>query len=102
MAQALWRVSNDRSMDDFEEFKSKIRVYSISDQCDTTGPWIRENHPDIFYITANKVFRGMYKGGDTSLVTREWVEENIVNKHGALGAIYPNYEGGDPWGKVRG
>lgn len=101
LAQALWRVEKERSATEFAAFKSKIRVFAIADQ-DETGPWIRENHPDLFYITSRLAFRGMYRGGDESLVTREWVDTHVNKGHGPLGAAYPNYDGGDPWGKVKG
>ena len=39
----------------------------------------------------------MYRGGDMSLVSAEWVEMHFRNGHGALGALYPNYNGGDIW-----
>ena len=101
LAQALWRVEQDRGKEGLAAFVRKLRVYSISDQ-DATGPWIREHHPDLFYITGKLSYRGLYRGGDTSLVTREWVEANITTGHGALGEGYPNYDGGDPWGRVKG
>jgi hypothetical protein len=31
--------------------------------------WLRQNHPDIFYITSYEALRGMYRGGDTSLLS---------------------------------
>ena len=101
LAQALWRAEQERSPEELAAFKSKIRVYAINDQ-DATGPWIKANHPDLFYITGKLTYRGLYRGGDSSLVTREWVETNIVKGHGPLGAAYPNYDGGDPWGSVKG
>src|SRR6185436_10007421 len=36
----------------------------------------------------NAVFRGMFKDGDTSTLTRAWSGAHIVNGHGALGALY--------------
>ncbi len=101
LAQALWRVGHDRGQDGLHRFVDRLRVHAIGDQ-DDTGPWIKENHPDLLYITNGQVFRGMYKDGDTSLVTRDWVRRNVTVGHGALGAAYPNYDGGDPWGRVRG
>lgn len=101
LAQALWKVEQTRSAEELAAFKSKIRVHAITDQ-DNTAKWIREKHPDLFYITDHKAFRGLYKGGDASLVTPKWVDEHVNNNHGPLGAAYPNYDGGDPWGRVRG
>lgn len=101
LAQALWRVGKERSPREQVEFRSKLRVYAISDQ-DRTGPWIRARFPDLFYITSKLAFRGMYRGGDESLVTREWVDTHVNQGHGPLGEAYPNYDGGDPWGRVKG
>jgi lysophospholipase L1-like esterase len=100
LAQALWQVAHERSPDELAAFKSKLRVFAIHDQ-DSTGPWIKQTHLDLFYITAYHGYRGMYRDGDTALVTRDWVRAH-VNGHGPLGNLYPNYDGGDPWGNVRG
>lgn len=101
LAQALWSVKSSRTKEEFAFFCSKIRVYAIADQYDEAGPWIRENCPDVFYIKSGKSFRGMYRGGDESLMKCEWVREHIWN-HGALGDAYPEYHGGDIWGDVAG
>lgn len=101
LAQALWRVSAERSEAEVRRFASRLRVHAIADQ-DDTAPWIRERFPDLLYITNRHVFRGMYKGGDQSLVTRDWVRRYVTEGHGPLGAAYPNYDGGDPWGQVKG
>ena len=104
LAQALWRVRRDRTPEELSRFVSKLRVHAIGDQ-DSTGPWIREQFPGLFMITQRRAYRGMYRGGDASLVSSEWVETNI-HGHGALGDLYPNYRGGDIWsgtlGPVRG
>jgi hypothetical protein len=90
--------------EELSRFVAKLRVHAIGDQ-DSTGPWIREEFPGLFVITQRRAYRGMYRGGDASLVSSEWVEENI-HRHGALGYLYPNYRGGDIWsgtlGPVRG
>lgn len=101
LAQALWRVSNERTPEEAAKFKAQLRVFAINDQ-DDGGPWIRKNHPDVFYILSHLVQRGMYRDGDATLVTREWVDAHVRTGHGPLGAAYPNYQGGDPWGKVLG
>lgn len=97
LAQALWRIKNDRSQEAYETFVSKIRIYDIADQ-DGIFPQIREHFPGLWYIL-NKapegqdkrkaVFRGMYLGGDESLTSREWFEANVLEDHGPLGARYP-------------
>jgi Protein of unknown function (DUF1593) len=101
LAQALWKIEQTRPADAVRKFESKIRVYATYDQ-DGTGKWIAEHHPGVFYITSSDTVRGMYRNGDTSLCSPEWVESHVRNGHGALGAAYPNYHGGDPWGKVYG
>jgi hypothetical protein len=104
LAQALWRVRWDRSPEELGRFLAKLRVHSIGDQ-DSTGPWIREQFPDLFTIVQRRAYRGMYRGGDTTLVSSAWVKENI-HGHGPLGDLYPDYNGGDIWsstlGRVRG
>jgi len=97
LAQALWRVRQDRDESGLAEFLRKIRVHDIADQ-DGIQPWIFENFPDLFYVLdrasqgADKrtsVFRGMYLGGDESLTSLKWIEEHIHRGHGPLGALYP-------------
>ena len=106
LAQALWRVKQDRTPEQARRFVSNLRVYAIGHQ-DDTGPWIMSNFPDLFYILANadpgdvlgkppsridkrlSVYRGMYLGGDESLTSREWIDENVRVNHGPLGALYP-------------
>lgn len=97
LAQALHDVREQRTPERLRAFLSGIRVHSISDQ-DTTGPWIRKEFPTLYYIHRTFGYRGMYRGGDTRLVNSEWVETHIRQGHGALGALYPNYRGGDIWG----
>lgn len=97
LAQALWRVQEDRSPEELERFIRKLRIHDIAHQ-DNTGPWIVENFPGLFYVL-NKapngadrreaVFRGMYLGGDESLTSREWIDTHIRQGHGPLGALYP-------------
>ncbi len=104
LAQALWRVRQDRSPEDLDRFVAKIRVHSIGDQ-DSTGPWIRDQFPGLYTVTQRRAYRGMYRGGDPELVSSEWVREHI-HGHGPLGDLYPDYDGGDIWsrtlGRVRG
>ena len=49
LAQALWKIKKTMSPDEAGKLFKKLRVYTISDQ-DDSGPWIRKNFPDIFYI----------------------------------------------------
>lgn len=96
LAQALWKVKHTRSNSQFNSFVSKIRVYSVDDQ-DDCGYWIRENVTNLFFVLSksrddnrlNGVYRGMYLGGDESLTSKVWVNTNVRNNHGQLGALYP-------------
>lgn len=96
LAQALWKVRETRSADELADFVAKVRVNSVGDQ-DSTGKWIKQNFAGLWYRTFSYGIRGMYRFGDTSLSSSEWVEENVRQGHGALGATYPNYRGGDIW-----
>jgi hypothetical protein len=108
LAQALWKVSKTRSKEALIKFVSKLRVYTISDQ-DDSGPWIRKEFPDLFYIVSpgfssggayhhatwsgisGDYFHARCAGADFTLVTNEWLDKNI-RKKGALGAEYPRWE----------
>ena len=108
LGQALWRVRAERSPEEVAEFVSKLRVYAISDQ-DPTGPVIRENFPDLFYVVTpganagggfhhatwiaigGDKFHGRFGGADFELVTNEWLDRNVRN-HGPLGKVYPHWE----------
>jgi hypothetical protein len=86
---------------------AKLRVYSISDQ-DDAGPWIRREFPDLFYIvqpttpTGGEYYYATWTGisgdayyrngagADSSLVTNEWLQDNIRSK-GPLGKLYPRF-----------
>jgi hypothetical protein len=97
LAQALWRVRNDRTAEGLKRFVGKLRVHAIGHQ-DDTGPWIVEQFPDLFYVLSKApekhdmregAYRGMYLGGDESLTSREWVDANVRKGRGPLGALYP-------------
>lgn len=86
--------------------RSKLRVYTISDQ-DDTGAGIRQQYPDIFYISSTHGWNqyglaawtgisgdhyyGEDAGGpDFSKVTHKWLHDNIqIEPYGK--AAYPNY-----------
>ncbi|MDZ7606419.1 MAG: DUF1593 domain-containing protein [Cyclobacteriaceae bacterium] len=105
LAQALWKVRQSRSPKELDEFVSKIRVYTISDQ-DDSGAWLRKEFPGLFYIVSpggnyrNATWSGISgepwyhfaSGADTSLVRNTWLKANIMENHGPLGAEYPMVE----------
>lgn len=96
LAQALWRVKQDRGAVGLMTFAARMRVYDIADQ-DKIADWMRKEFPGMFYILNSAppgkdkrmgTFRGMYLTGDESLTSREWIEKNVLSK-GPLGALYP-------------
>lgn len=108
LAQALWKVRATRTPEALARFVAKLRVYAISDQ-DESGPWLRQNFQGLCYIVSpgfiaggayhqatwsgisGDNFSGRFAGGDFSLVTNEWLDQNIRRK-GPLGAEYPRWE----------
>lgn len=108
LAQALWKVRKTRTAEELGSFVASLRVYAISDQ-DDSGPWLREQFPELFYIASpgfhpggayhhatwsgisGDKFHGRFSGADFQLVTNEWLDENIRSK-GPLGAEYPQWE----------
>jgi hypothetical protein len=108
LAQSLWKVRKTRSADDLKKFVAKLRVYTISDQ-DDSGPWMRQQFPDLFYVASpgthaggayhhatwsgisGDYFHGRFSGADFNLVTNEWLDKNVRRK-GPLGKEYPHWE----------
>ena len=105
LAEALWQVRATRSQQALRKFVAKLRVYTICDQ-DDTGPWIRKNFPDLFYIASpgfhdggayhsstwsgisGDEFHGRFTGAEFAIVDNPWLDEHIRAK-GPLGAQYP-------------
>jgi hypothetical protein len=106
LAQALWDVKYSRSPEELARFVAKLRVYTISDQ-DNAGRWMRITFPDLFYVVSPSsvdnreyylaTWTGIsgdrrYRNGpmiDFELVDNPWLERNIIQGHGPLGARYP-------------
>lgn len=108
LAQALWKVRKTRSAEELKKFVAKLRVYTISDQ-DDSGPWLREQFPNLFYVASpgfhpggayhhatwsgisGDYFHGRFVGADFTIVTNEWLDKNVRRK-GPLGKEYPHWE----------
>ncbi|HUV64961.1 MAG TPA: nucleoside hydrolase-like domain-containing protein [Sedimentisphaerales bacterium] len=88
LAQALWRVRHDRTTAQAADFVSKLRVYQVSWQ-DTGAVWIWEQFPELFLLQTSDGMRGMYQEGDLAYRNQTWIDNNVKNGHGALGAQYP-------------
>ncbi len=98
LAQALWKIKNTKTPDEAERLYKKLRVYTISDQ-DDSGPWIRKNFKNIFYIVTpgynytKATWLGItfpFAGADRDIVSNDWLAKNIQQGHGPLGAAYPD------------
>jgi hypothetical protein len=88
LAQAIWKVQTTRSAEELAAWKRKIRVHSIADQ-DRTAEWVKQHHPDVFWIYSRDLFRGIWQEGDQSLVSPEWLATHVLTGHGPLGLEYP-------------
>ncbi len=97
LVQALWKVKYTRTEDEYQKFISKLRVYDIQDQDRIFNNLITE-HPTLFYILSRApegidkregIYRGMYLGGNESLTSLEWLQENVIEGHGPLGELFP-------------
>lgn len=98
LAQALFKIKSTLSAAQAAKIYQKVRIYTISDQ-DDSGPWIRKNFPDIFFVVtpgysySNATWLGMSAkapGSDLESVSNEWLAHNIQQGHGPLGALYPD------------
>lgn len=93
LAQTLLHIDRTFSPEDSQRLMSRVRVYAISDQ-DDTGAWIRNNFPDVFYISSvhgwnqyglaawtgisGERYYGFDQGGpDFSKMEKSWIKENI-------------------------
>lgn len=108
LAQSLWIVRQTRTDKELQRFIAKLRVYTISDQ-DNSGPWLREQFPELFYVASpgfsaggayhhatwsgisGDFFHGRFVGADFTLVSNEWLDKNVRQK-GPLGKEYPRWE----------
>ena len=89
LAQALWKVRNDRSKEDVKRFVAKLRVYAWGHQ-DAGGLWIQENFPDLFYIVSTG---GILYSADPKLRDGQWLDTHVRFNHGPLGALCPLRKG---------
>ncbi len=96
LAQTLWRIKFDTGHLGLAAAVSKFRVYDINDQ-DGIADWMRDEFPGMHYVLAQAAegrdkregtYRGMYLTGDETLTSRQWVQQNVLEK-GPLGAMYP-------------
>lgn len=101
LAQAIWRVRQDRSVEQFETFLKRIRVYTITDQDRgyergtpfdiSSHQWMRrEFEEDLVFLWDECAWT--YQNGTGK---RNWDEyATHVQGHGHLGRMYPKYRFG--------
>lgn len=97
LAQALYRLRASRSAEEVDRLVGRLRVYTISDQ-DDTGIWIRTQFPKLFYIVSPggygngtwTAINSVVEGIDNTTIGNAWLARNIQQKHGPLGAVYPD------------
>lgn len=99
LAQAIWRVKQDRSEAELKRFLQKLRVYTITDQdrdqktpfSDSSHQWMRrEFEKDLFFIWDECAWKFQNGTGKS-----RWTEyEQHIQGHGNLGAVYPMYKYG--------
>ena len=104
LAQALWRVKQDRGTAGLAAFVRKLRVYDIGDQ-DRIADWMRAEFPGMHYILAkapagrdfrDAVYRGMYLTGDASLTSRAWIDEHVRSRGPLGGSTDRDLDGPQP------
>ena len=55
---------------------------------DGSGQWLLDNFPNLFVIVSQKTYGGMF-AQKSPIGNLEWLNANIREGHGPLGAIYP-------------
>lgn len=106
LAEVLHKVRDEHDAATAAQLFSKLRVYAISDQDDSSA-WIRAEFPGIFYISSIHAWNqyglatwagisgeghyGFDEGGpDGSKISNQWAKDNI--QIGPLGTAYPDPE----------
>lgn len=97
LAQALHTLKATKGEDERRRLIARLRVYTISDQ-DDSAIWIRTHFPELFYIVSPggygaatwTAINNVVDGIDNATISNEWLEENIQQSHGPLGARYPD------------
>jgi len=100
VAQAIWKVQQERTPEQLKAFLKKLRVYTITDQDRpqrggtyefSSHHWLRkEFEKNLFFIWDESAW-GFQNG--TGKANWDKYAEHIQN-HGNLGAIYPKYRYG--------
>ncbi|MFO0912070.1 MAG: DUF1593 domain-containing protein [Pirellulales bacterium] len=99
LAQAIWRVQQDRTPAELKAFLGKLRVYAITDQDrdqktpfeESSHQWMRrEFERDLLFVWDESAWK--YQNGTGR---KNWAEyESHIQGHGHLGQVYPKYKYG--------
>jgi hypothetical protein len=105
LAQAIWKVRATRTGAELERFLGKLRVYMIGlgerPAQDGSGQWLLDQFPHLFVIASRRNYQGMFwdaRGSDPALADLAWLDANVRQGHGVLGAAYPE-SGANPRSK---
>ncbi|QRX63273.1 DUF1593 domain-containing protein [Dysgonomonadaceae bacterium zrk40] len=102
LAQAIWRVKQERTENELRRFLKKLRVYTITDQ---DVPW-GERHSNYAFSSHQWMRREFEKELLFIWDESAWLSQNgigagkwdeyakQIQQHGHLGAIYPKYKYG--------
>lgn len=100
MAQAIWRVQQERTPEQLKAFLHKFRIYTITDQDrpqNNTGwdisshLWMRKEFKDDFmFLWDESAWNFQNSTGKANW--QKYADE--IQNHGALGTMYPKYKYG--------
>ena len=104
LAQAIWRVQQERSEDELEDFLEKLRLYTITDQDVDINDfrikkdyrfsshfWMRQEFEEDLMILWDESAWKRQNG----IGKHNWAEaERLIQPKGALGKVYPKYKFG--------
>lgn len=103
LAQAIWRVKEERTPGQLKSFLHKLRVYTITDQdaaqkpgnliewSESSHQWMRrEFEKDLHFLWDESAWK--FQNGQGR---RNWDDyESHIQGHGHLGGLYPKYKYG--------
>lgn len=98
LSQAIWRVQQTRSEDEFKAFLHKLRLYTITDQdmvyamrmdrAYSSHMWLRREFPeDLMLVWDESAWLNQ-----NSMGVQNWDRyAELIQGHGAMGSVYPHY-----------
>lgn len=98
LAQAIWRVKQERSPEDLQKFLRKVRLYTITDQdmvwamrmqrSYSAHMWLREEFADdLMMVWDESAWLAQNENGKN-----DWESyATHIQGHGAMGKVYPHF-----------